>query len=50
MSCGHLSSCTFSCRIITQLLWLMSETEDVLITGGEKETSLEELNKLTNPA
>lgn len=25
------------------------KTEDALITGGERETSLEELNKLTNP-
>lgn len=49
ISCSPLNSCTFSCRVITQLLQLMSETEEVLITGGEKDTSSEELNKLTNP-
>lgn len=46
---SHLNSCTYSCRVITQLLWLMSEKEEVLITRGEEETSSEELNKLTNP-
>lgn len=35
--CSHLNSCTFSCRVITQLLQLMSEKEEVLITGGKKE-------------
>lgn len=49
ISCSHLNSCTFSYHVITQLLQLMSETEEVLITEGEKETSSEELNKLTNP-
>lgn len=48
-SCSHLNSCTYSCRVTTQLLQLMSEKEEVLITGGEEETSSEELNKLTNP-
>lgn len=47
--CSLLNSCTYSCRVITQLLQLMSEKEEVLITGGEEETSSEELNKLTNP-
>lgn len=49
ISCSHLNSCTYSCRVITPLFQLMSEKEEVLITGGEEETSLEELNKLTNP-
>ena len=49
ISCGHLNSCTYSCRVITQLLQLMSEKEEALISGGEEETSSEELNKLTNP-
>ncbi len=48
-SCSHLNSCTYSCRVITRRLQLMSEKEEVLITGGEEEISSEELNKLTNP-